>query len=45
VLGCSNTACKVRLHRARRRLELILRVTPDLSHDQLSNAERPEVVL
>ena len=45
VLGCSNTACKVRLHRARRRLELMLRVAPDLSHDQLSNAERPEVVL
>lgn len=45
VLGCSNAACKVRLHRARRRLELILRVAPDLSHDQLSNAERPEVVL
>jgi len=45
VLGCSNTACKVRLHRARRRLELMLRVVPDLSHSQLSNAERPEVVL
>jgi RNA polymerase sigma-70 factor (ECF subfamily) len=45
VLGCSNTACKVRLHRARRRLELMLRVAPDLNHDQLSNAERPEVVL
>jgi RNA polymerase sigma-70 factor, ECF subfamily len=45
VLGCSNTACKVRLHRARRRLELMLRVAPDLNHNQLSNAERAEVVL
>jgi RNA polymerase sigma-70 factor (ECF subfamily) len=45
VLGCSNTACKVRLHRARRRLELMLRVAPDLSHDQLSRAEQAEVVL
>ena len=45
VLGCSNTACKVRLHRARRRLALMLYVAPDLRNDQLSKAELPEVVV
>ena len=45
VLGCSNTACKVRLHRARRRLALMLHVAPDLKTDQLSKAELPEVVV
>ena len=45
VLGCSNTACKVRLHRARRRLALMLHVGPDLKTDPLSKAELPEVVV
>lgn len=45
VLGCSNTACKVRLHRARRRLAEMLRVSPDLNHGSLIKAELPEVVL
>ena len=45
VLGCSNTTCKVRLHRARRRLELMLRVVPDLSHELFCNSEQAEVVL
>jgi RNA polymerase sigma-70 factor (ECF subfamily) len=44
VLGCSNTACKVRLHRARRRLALMLHVAPELRNDPLSRTQLPEVV-